>query len=92
VEWKSIPLVYERRNAGALRAKSQESRVKGKVAIRRYGISRFALWLFVDRKMAFYEAQNGFLHPAIWLFMKISFISFTFGGNIHVFSIVRGEG
>jgi hypothetical protein len=70
---------------GALRAKS-------KVAMRRYGISRFAIWLFVDRKMAFYEAQNGFLHPAIWLFMKISFISFTFGGNIHVFSIVRGEG
>jgi hypothetical protein len=44
----------------ALRAKSQESRVKGKVAIRRYGISRFALWLFVDRKMAFCEARNGF--------------------------------
>jgi hypothetical protein len=44
----------------ALRAKSQESRVKGEVAIRRYGFLLFVIWLFVDCKMAFCEVRNGF--------------------------------
>jgi hypothetical protein len=51
----------------ALRAKSKESRVKGEVAMRRYGISLFAICHFVNHDMAFRRSQNGFLSTVKWL-------------------------
>jgi hypothetical protein len=39
-----------------LRVKSKEQRVKGKVTLRRYGISLFAISHFVDHDKPFYQS------------------------------------
>jgi hypothetical protein len=74
----------------------------------RYGFSSTVKSYFMSREMAFYILRSLHLNqrqclapkrsiyiritPYKTSFIKISSISFTFGGNIHVISIVRGEG